>query len=401
MAIMNRWPGLKMPKRICLSSLLKQKSKLIIGLNSGTSADGIDAALVKIDGCGYSSKITLIEGYTYPYPFGMKSQIRRYAESNFDSARAWLQLDVILAELFARAAICIIKKSGQRIEKISLIGSHGQTIRHLPKTKLGAITHQLADPARIAALTGITTVGDFRVADTASGGQGAPLSPIANAILFSKLGKQLAVLNIGGIANISVISHKHKRISFFGCDTGPGNMVIDYLARRLYRKDYDRGGKLAAAGLPNRRIVNNYLAQDFYHIKGPKSVGREDYGNAFAERFLSACNRFKLSENDIIATASMLTAMAAHQCVKINGLKFEKLILAGGGSHNHFIANVLRQLLDPIPIVIADDAGYPADYLEAISFAILANEAINSNRYDLSAVTGSRGPIVLGKICQA
>ena len=390
-----------MSKRTCLKNLIKQKSKLIVGLNSGTSADGIDAALVKIDGCGLSGSVKFLKGSIYPFAPKIKARIEKCAEPGFDSAGAWLELDTVLGELFAVAALRIIKSAGFKREQISLIGSHGQTIRHLPKTRFGAITHQLADPARIAARTGITTVGDFRVADAAAGGQGAPLTPIANAILFSRISRQPAILNIGGIANISVIARRQKRLKIFGCDTGPGNMVIDSLSRKLFDKEYDSGGRLANKGLPNWSIINKILMEKFFVLTGPKSTGRENFGQRFVERYLALCCRYSLSKYDTIATATMLSARAVYQCVKINKLRFDKLIITGGGVHNRYLINALQQLLGPADIIAADDTGFPADYLEAISFATLANEAINSNRYDLSKVTGSRKAVVLGKICQA
>ncbi len=389
-----------MLKKALLKNLLSLKSKYIIGLNSGTSADGIDAALVRVDGSGESCKVQFIKGATCSYARSFKNRIKHYADKDFDSARAWLELDILLAESFAKAAIRLIESAGLEPDKISLIGSHGQTIRHMPQTRYGSITHQIADPARIAVLTGITTVGDFRVADTAAGGQGAPLTPIVNGILFGKLPGISGVLNIGGIANISVIQKKRGRTELFGCDTGPGNMVIDYLAKKLFNKEFDKGGMFARRGLPHWGIVKGLMEEHFFNRVGPKSAGREEFGAKYAERFYQICKRRNLSKPDILATATIFTAIAVKRCVDINRLRFARLILTGGGAKNRYLANGLKNIFIPAECVIVDSLGYPGDYLESISFAVLANEAVNSNRHDLCAVTGAKKAVVLGKICQ-
>jgi anhydro-N-acetylmuramic acid kinase len=389
-----------MSRKASLKDLLTLKSKYIIGLNSGTSADGIDAALIKIEGSGECGKIQFVQGATYAYAPSFKAKIKRCAELDFDSARAWLELDCELAGLFAKAALKLIKSSGLKLSKIALIGSHGHTIRHLPYTKYGSITYQIADPARIAVVTGITTVGDFRVADTAVGGQGAPLTPIVNGIIFGKLPGISGVLNIGGIANISVIEKKSGKLKIFGCDTGPGNMAIDHLARKLYGRDFDKGGKLASQGLPHWGILSDLLGESFFNRKGPKSAGREEFGAKYAERFYQICKKRNLSKPDIMATATMLTAIAVKRCADINRLRFDRLILTGGGAKNHYLVKGLKDIFIPAECVMVDSLGYPGDYLEAISFAVLANEAVNSNRHVLSGVTGAKKAVVLGKVCQ-
>jgi anhydro-N-acetylmuramic acid kinase len=389
-----------MSKKASLKDLLTRRFKYIVGLNSGTSADGIDVALIKVEGSGQRSKVRFIKGATYGYNRAFKAKIKRYAEPDYDSARAWLELDCELADLFARAALRLIKSAALKPSSIALIGSHGQTIRHLTRTRYGSITHQLADPARIAALTGIVTVGDFRVADTATGGQGAPITPIANGILFGKLPGSSAVLNIGGIANISVIEKKRRLIKITGCDTGPGNMAIDYLSRKLFDRAIDEGGRLASKGRPNWGIISTLVKESFFNRRGPKSAGREEFGAGYAEKIYRICKKRGLSDYDIMATAAMLTVIGVKRCVDINRLRFDRLILTGGGMKNRYLTSGLKQVLSPVKCIAVDSLGYPGDYLEAVSFAILANEAVNSNRYDLTTVTGSRKAIVLGKICQ-
>ena len=390
-----------MLKRNSLKHLISLKSKTIIGLNSGTSADGVDAAVIRISGNGFTSKIEYIAGATYKFNPKMRTRILHYAEPEFHDGVKWLELDLQLAKAFSKAAKKIARKAGLSMADIDLIGSHGQTIRHLPYNEYGPITYQIGDPGRIAVLTGTTTVGDFRIADVSAGGQGAPLTPIVNAILFSRLKKPYAILNIGGIANISVISGRGRGVDLVGADTGPGNMLVDYLIQKLYGKNYDKNGRIAANGRLNQLLINKILSVGFLKRKGVKSAGREDFGRAFAEDFLNRCRKAKMANADIIATASELTTSAVAKFIAMNKLKFNMLLLTGGGAQNSYFIDSLKRLLPGVEIKRVSDYNYPEDYLEAISFAILANEAICSNKYNLKDVTGSRKMVVAGKICQA
>jgi len=384
-----------------MKNIINKNRKVVIGLNSGTSADGVDAAVVRITSNSYESRVKFMAGKTYSYSPAFKKRLKKIAELKFDSARQWLELDIELAELFAQAARKIVESSGFKFADIDFIGSHGHTVRHLPKTRHGAITHQIGDPARIAVRTGITTIGDFRVADTSAGGQGAPLTPIVNAILFGRRGSNIGVLNIGGIANLTLLKTKRGALNIFGCDTGPGNMPVDYISQNLFGRDYDEGGKLARVGRACNPIVSRLLDRKFFNQTGPKSAGREDFGEDFSRKFLSSCRNRKLNKHDIMATAAMLTVKAVRKCVELNKFRFDELILTGGGVKNHFFKLTLNDLLPSVKITKASDYGYPEDYLEAISFAVLANEALCSNRYPLKDVTGAKRAVVLGKICQA
>lgn len=395
-----RLKELKMLKKACLKDKLKLHTKTIIGLNSGTSADGVDVAIIKITGNGYRSRVKFVLGKVYKFDKRLQSKILKYAEPDYRDAEGWLKLDMELAECFSKAALKAIKSAGLKTDDIDFIGSHGQTIRHIPNTKQGTITCQLGDPARIAVRTGIITMGDFRTADTAAGGQGAPLTPIVNAILFGQKHNRIGVLNIGGIANITHIVPAKHDYKIFGCDTGPGNMHIDYLAKKLFNKDYDSGGRLASKGKADFSIIKNILKRKFFSVKGPKSTGRETYGKAFAENLLTSCQRKKLTKHDVIATASQLTVEAIKYCARLNKLNFNELILSGGGAKNNYLKNELSQAFNKIKITASIDYGFDMDYLEAISFAVLANEALCSNRYQLKNITGAQKAVVLGKICQ-
>ncbi len=388
-----------MQRRRCLKDIILKKHKTIIGLNSGTSADGIDAAVIKVSGCGLKSKVNFITGSTYKYKPHLKRRILEYAQLGFINGVKWLELDIELAKEFALACKKIAKKAKLSISDIDFIGSHGQTVRHLPRAKGKSITYQVADPSRIAVLTGISTIGDFRSADISAGGQGAPLTPIVNAILFGEKKKTVGVLNIGGIANISSIEFIKGGFELFGCDTGPGNMIIDYLAKKLYGQDYDKGGKLALSGKVDNSLINGLLKSKFFNIRGTKSTGREQFGKEFSELFLNRAGKKGLNKRDILATATHLTVKAVEKCVKLNRLKLDLIIITGGGAKNRFIINRLKESLSDIEFKYASDYGYPGDFLEAISFAILANETTCSNRYNLKNVTGATRETILGKIC--
>lgn len=390
-----------MSKSNSLKDLIAKKERTIIGLNSGTSADGVDAAVVRIRKCGFDSQVRFITGRTYRFSSRIQNEIKKNAEPAFKDGESWLKLDIKLADEFSQAALKISKQAGISSKNIDLIGSHGQTIRHLPSIKSSSITYQLADPARIAARTGITTVGDFRAADIGTGGQGAPLTPIVNAILFGKPGVRIGVLNIGGIANISRIRAGSKKYQLFGCDTGPGNMLADWLSQKLFKMKYDRGGKLALQGKADNSITNGLLAAKFFRQKGPKSTGREQFDRAFCESFLAMCRKYRLNEHDIMTTAVELTCAAVRKCYDINKLRIDTLILTGGGSFNEAMRKRLTELFPDVKLKRTRDYGFPEEYLEAVSFAILANETLCSNRYELKNVTGAKKQIVLGKICQA
>lgn len=389
-----------MLKKLCLKDIISLKEKIVVGLNSGTSVDGVDAAVVKITGSGFNSKVEFIKGKTFEFDKRLKSKIIRYAEPVYTDGEEWLKLDIILAQLFSQAALRIIKLANLRVKDIALIGSHGQTIRHKPATRYGTITCQLADPARIAVECCVTTVGDFRVADVAAGGLGAPLTPIVNAIIFGKKDEKIGVLNIGGIANITILSPRGGGFKIFGCDTGPGNMLIDYLAKKMFGIEYDESGRLASCGVVDDFIISKILSSRFFTVSGSRSTGREIFGRDFGGKFLAMCRKRGLSKYDIMATASMLTVSASRLCCCINNLRFDRLVLSGGGAKNLFFRKAVEDLFPNVKVVNSFDYGFPSDYLEAISFAVLANEAICSNRYNLKTVTGASKAVVLGKICQ-
>ena len=391
---------------------------------SGTSADGIDVALVRINegaasnsrrGSGKRSQglSAKLEGiYSTAYPAKVREAILRLANVGATTSAEISQLDFLLGELYARAAVAAIKKFRVPPSKISLIGSHGQTIYHqgAPSKFLGAArvssTFQIGEPAMIAARTGITTVGDFRPADIAAGGQGAPLVPFVDYIVYrnAKLGR--VALNIGGIANLTVIPANTTPNHLAAFDTGPGNMLVDSLVRHFSRgrSTFDRGANLALRGQTQSRLLDMLLMHPYLRLMPPKTAGREQFGDAFAREIIKWGDSHRTRPSDLIRTATLFTplsiAEALHRFV-LPRTKVHELIVSGGGARNPLMMAQLAASLPGITIRTSDEFGIPIQAKEAFAFAVLAYEAFHQRANNLPSATGARGPAVLGKICYA
>jgi anhydro-N-acetylmuramic acid kinase len=388
-----------------LEKLFRMKKKLIVGLMSGTSADGIDAALVEIRGSGEKSLLRLLAYETYDYPRGYK----QFLLKNSDTLTARLdditRLDMLIATFFADAVKKIIRKANKHHDEIDLIGSHGQTIHHLPVTqkmfgKNIRGTMQIGNPSAIAKLTGIITVGDFRTGDVAVGGTGAPLVPLYDFLMLRSKKVIRAILNIGGIANITLLPKNCSIDHVLAFDTGPGNMVIDKLMQQFYNKPFDKNGETASEGkiLPSLLF---WLAQHkYFNLRPPKSTGREMFGDDFVKSILKKADGAR--KKDIISTVTEFTALSIYESY----LKFiqpkrriQELIVSGGGVHNKYIMGALRRYFDGISIITTDAAKIPIDAKEAMCFALLANETISGNPGNVPGATGAKKQTVLGTIC--
>lgn len=380
----------------------------VIGLMSGTSADGIDAALVEINHYGLDTQINLLAFQTLPYPPEVKEDIIRASSPITGTVDLICHLNFLLGELFAQAVFELCHKSNIRIEDIDLIGSHGQTIHHLPQGQWDQgfkiqSTLQIGEPAVIAERTGVTTVADFRTRDIAAGGMGAPLTPYIHYLLFRDPLKTRVVLNIGGIANITLLpagSSPDKVIAF---DTGPGNMLLDAVVSQLSRgkKAFDEDGKAAFQGVINKLLSQQLLSHPFLAKKPPKSTGREDFGLLYLEKVMDWAKEIGVEGDDLIATVANFTVESIYQAFKDFILPYfsvKEFIICGGGAQNPFLVNKLRERIYPVPLVSTDEYGIPAKALEAIAFAILANETMWGMPGNLSNVTGARKRVVLGKI---
>jgi anhydro-N-acetylmuramic acid kinase len=380
-------------------------SRLAVGLMSGTSMDGIDAALISISGPPEKPRVRLRAFATTPYPEELRKTLAHVASGAPASTGAISQLNFLLGELFAEAALAVCRRAKIPPRKVSAIGSHGQTIFHqgTRSREMGreiSSTLQIAEPAIIAVRTGVPVVADFRPADMAAGGQGAPLVPMVDYLLLRDAREGRVALNIGGIANVTVIPARAKPEDVFGFDTGPGDMVIDALVRHFTkgRRTFDAGGKQAARGEADEMLLAKLLRHPLFSLKPPRSFGREEFGEAFKKRFFLLK---RLRHENALRTATELTArsiVAALKRFAFPRVKVHRLIVSGGGAKNEFLMKRLQELLSKIAINPSDDFGLPVEAKEAIAFALLADRTMHGLTGNLPSVTGAERPVVLGKI---
>jgi anhydro-N-acetylmuramic acid kinase len=375
---------------------------------SGTSADGIDAALAALRGRFPNIKVRLLAFRTYPYPREVKDEIfnvfRSVREVNSKSALAVLpRLDVLLGELFAEAALSLLDEAGFPPSRVEAISSHGQTLYHqpLPEEIAGRTvrcTFQAGDGSVIAQRSGIKTVSDFRRADMAVGGEGAPLVPMADYILFRHPEKNRALLNIGGVANLTFLPAGCSPDKIVAFDSGPGNMLIDGLVswRSGGRESFDDGGRLALKGRVHENLLKKWLEHPYFKRLPPKSTGREEFGDCFLRRVLDESG--SISTEDLAATLSALTADSISLSLKDYFPSADELLAAGGGVHNPSIMGRLTRSLSGIRVLNSSESGVPEDAREAIAFAILGYLTLRGRAAGIPSATGAERPVVLGKI---
>ncbi len=379
---------------------------LVLGMMSGTSADGIDVALARIESAPPHLRAKLENFFAVPYPAPVRRAILRVAEGQPTTTAEISEMNFLVGELFARAALDACRKFRVPPARIALIGSHGQTIYHQghPSRFLGhlvASTLQIGEPSAIAARTGVPVVADFRPADMAAGGQGAPLVPFVDYLLYRDARRGRVALNIGGIANVTVIPRGARASDVFAFDTGPGNMVCDALAWKFSggRAAFDRGARMATRGKPLRRVLDRLLADPYFLENPPKSAGREQYGNAYVERLLALAHGARTE--DVLATATLLTPLsildALHRHV-FPRARVDEVIVSGGGAHNPLMLAQLAAGLGRIPLRRAEELGVSEDAKEAFAFAILAYETWHRRPANLPSATGARLPAILGKV---
>jgi anhydro-N-acetylmuramic acid kinase len=355
----------------------------VAGIMSGTSLDGIDVAIVEIRG----RRVETIGFTSTPYPAAVRAAILGVSNCPTHTA-AISRLNFQLGELYARAVLAAVKRYGP----VELIGCHGQTVFHEGRSN----TLQLGEPAVLAERTGVPVVANFRARDIAAGGEGAPLVPFVDYLLFRHPRRCRVALNIGGIANITVIPAGCGPEEVVAFDTGPGNMVIDALAREFSggKLNCDRGGRIAESGNVNRPLLDELLRDPYYRRKPPKSAGREQYGAEFVERLRQSGAPLP----DLIATATVLTAATIAIAVQRAGVGPADLICSGGGTHNPQIMGHLAGFLPGASISTSSDHGIDADAKEAIAFAILAHETWRRKPSNLPSATGAGRAVVLGSI---
>jgi anhydro-N-acetylmuramic acid kinase len=367
--------------------------------------DGVDAALVELRGPAEKPRVRLRAFVSAPYPRAIRERILRVAGGEPVSAGEISQLNFLLGELFAEAALAVCHRGKVLPRRLAVIGSHGQTIYHqgTPTLEAGrriSSTLQVAEPSVIAERTGTSVVADFRTADMAAGGQGAPLVPMVDYLLLRDDREGRVVLNIGGIANITVIPARAKPDDVFGFDTGPGNMVIDALVRHFTkgRKSCDAGGRWAARGKTIEPLLAQLLRLPFFHHKPPKSAGREQFGDWFVKEFFL---KRRAKHADLLRTATELTARTIAQAIErfvFPRVKVRRLIVSGGGAHNRLLVWRLGELLPNLSVDLSDKYGLPVDAKEAIAFAVLADRTLHGLPGNLPSVTGAERPVILGKL---
>lgn len=390
-----------------LIELAQKTPKLVVGLMSGTSADGIDAALVRLSDHPSDNPVHLLGYATFPHPVALKEKILQVASGSMVAADELCGLNVLLAQEFSRAVFSLCEKLHVRVDELDLIGSHGQTIRHLaePAQLLGRTitsTWQIGDPSVIAKLTGVTTVGDFRLADMALGGQGAPLVPILDYILFRSQQESCLCLNIGGISNVTFLPKGALPDAVLAFDCGPGNMLMDGAARQFFAQPFDRDGILAAQGSVDERLIHRWLQEPFYHQPPPKSTGRELFSSQYLNRLKKEADDRGLSVTDFMATVTALTADAVFDQYKVfirPKEEVQRLIVSGGGCRNPQLMQRLKGHFSLQRVQCSDEAGWPSEAKEAICFAYLANETVSGRSGNLPSATGARRTTILGKIC--
>jgi anhydro-N-acetylmuramic acid kinase len=391
-----------------LEQLRQKPTKLVIGLNSGTSYDGIDAALVEIEGAGTETRVKTVAFADFPFPPDARRKISELFNPATGTVDRICFMNYYLGELFAEAALKLIEQAGLTAAAVDLIGSHGQTIYHLPEPVMEAgrvvrATLQIGEPAVIAERTGILTVADFRARDVAAGGQGAPLTAYADYLLFGQDRKTRLIQNIGGIGNVTLVGGAVPFEAIMAFDTGPGNMVIDETVRLITdgRLTYDRDGVMAARGQVCADLLAELLVHPYLTKGPPKTTGREEFGVAFTERLWKTGKLRRLASDDLVATITAFTVESiagSYERFIYPRVLPDEVIIGGGGADNPTMIRWLQKRLGSIPVRSHEDFGFSSDAKEAVLFAILANEALHGIPANVPAATGARRPVVLGKI---
>ena len=367
-------------------------SNLYIGLMSGTSLDGIDAVLVDLSDTSSSPK--LLASYSLPFAPEFQTSLKKFIQAEQISFQEFGEFDNQLGNLFAASVTNLLGKAQVNSNQVTAIGSHGQTIYHHPYQP-NPFSLQIGDPNIIAAKTGITTVADFRRKDIALGGEGAPLAPAFHYEFLHNPEKNRAVVNIGGIANLTFLNRTNTVTGF---DCGPGNLLLDGWINKQQGKLLDRDGEWAASGTVNQELLSALLAEPYFAKPPPKSSGRELFNLTWLEQRLSITER--INPEDIQATLSELTATAIASALKKSSPETEELLICGGGVHNNDLFNRIQMILKNTSTCSTAAYGIDPDWLEAIAFAWLAKKRIDKESANLPSVTGAKKETLLGSIYQ-
>ncbi len=385
-----------------------EASTLVIGLMTGTSADAVEAALVQLRGTPPRLSWKLRGHRSTPLDKALQRRILSIASGDSAPAATFAALDVALGETYAAAVLELLAEAEVDARDVTAIGMHGQTIFHRgPRDEsslgTGGVTWQIGSASVLAERTGIPVVHDFRSADVAAGGEGAPLVPYVDYLLFRSEHVARGLLNLGGIANLTALPAHAEPEDVLAFDTGPGNMLLDAIVRRATdgRLSYDEGGERALGGEPDRELLAEALADPFFDQPPPRWTGRERFGDRFVLSWFERAEQRGLKEPDLLVTAAMLSASAVAQAIEdfvAPHFALEAVYASGGGTNNPVLMAALEAALDPIELHVTDELGLPAEAKEAVAFAVLAYESLRGRPGNLTAVTGAERPIVLGSL---
>ena len=381
--------------------LWEKPARLVVGLMSGTSADGIDAVLTRITGFGPATKVEQLGFYFQPFDAATRRAILDLCSGNTGGTREVCLLSAHLGRLYAEATGKLLEQTGHT--SIDLIGCHGQTVHHIPQetpylnTTLRG-TLQIGDPSYLSEAFGCPVVSDFRIRDMAAGGLGAPLVPYTEYLLYRSETEDVALQNIGGIGNITLLSAGCTLDQVTAFDTGPGNMIMDALVTRITvgAMTYDEDGRLAASGRVIPELLAWMMKDPYLALQPPKTTGREYYGEKYVEKLLSFGDYPLI---DALATATAFTAESiAHSLRTFAPRMPARLVVSGGGSRNPTLLAFLKQSLPEVTVLTQEDLGLDSDAKEAVAFAILANEALFGSCNNAPSATGAKHPVVMGRI---
>ncbi|MGN8969581.1 anhydro-N-acetylmuramic acid kinase [Intestinimonas sp. HCP28S3_D6] len=393
-----------------LEEIRKKSVRRVVGLMSGTSVDGIDAALVEIGGTDEAPEVRLIAFEDRPWPEKVREQIFPLFRPETATVDKIGYMNFLMGEIYAQSVCSVVEKAGLTLADVDLIGSHGQTIWHAPEVcdKDGfpvIFTVQIGEGSVIAARTGIPTVSDFRVADMAVGGQGAPLVPFSEYLLYRRPGETILLQNIGGIGNMTVLPGDEGPEAVYAFDTGPGNMIIDAVVSALTggEKTYDAGGAMASEGKVDQELLAMLQQDPYYTMPLPKTTGRELFGVQYVEKILDYRRAHGLPDADLLATVTDLTAWSivdAYARYVLPKRQATELVVGGGGSYNATLLGFLRERFAPYGVQVRtqEDLGWSSDAKEAVAFAIMADCCVREKPNVLPSVTGARAAAIMGKI---
>ncbi len=385
-----------------LNKLQKKRVLYAVGLMSGTSLDGVDAALVKINNQKYPT-FEMIDFVSINYPEGLKQEILKNSSPETSNIQEICSLNVELSLVYVDAIKKVLEKASFELKRLDFIANHGQTVWHNPNQMDGyaSSTFQLGDASTISRAFNKLVVYDFRSLDIAYGGSGAPLIPISEFLIFRSLDTSRILLNIGGIGNITYLPKKCQITDILAFDTGPGNMLIDTACSCLFNVPYDKNGEIARKGKINEQILEELMNDDYFKTLPPKSTGREKYSISFLKNILDKQKEYRMNKEDVIATLSAFTACSIINQIETFVPSFNdgELVVSGGGANNTYLLELLKKYqTKKYRIITSYDLGYNADAKEAIGFAVLGYLRIMNKASNVIGATGATKQVSLGSI---